>query len=102
MILFGIFSPPATGSTAGVNMWGDLKAPNRSTPAGTIAAILVGMAVYVSLAVFFAAKVPQDALVNNGDVLLEVTIYTIDPDRGPEVEALIRAALPHDNTPATA
>lgn len=56
-LLFGIFFPAVTGFTAGVNMSGDLKDPKSAIPRGTIAAVGVGLLVYVSLSVFLAYRV---------------------------------------------
>lgn len=72
-VLFGIFFPAVTGFTAGVNMSGDLRDPKRSLPVGTILAILAGMAVYVSLVVFLAYRVPREALVSDSNVLLRIS-----------------------------
>ena len=56
-LLFGIFFPAVTGFTAGVNMSGDLKDPKSAIPRGTIAAVGVGLVVYVSLSIFLAYRV---------------------------------------------
>ncbi len=63
--LFAIFFPAVTGFTAGVNMSGDLKDPRKSIPLGTILAIVAGMIVYVSLAIFFATKIGVNELIND-------------------------------------
>lgn len=75
MVLFGIFFPAVTGFEAGVSMSGDLKDPKRSIPLGTIAAITVGLLVYIGLAVFFAYRVSSDALINNSNILLELSFF---------------------------
>ncbi len=56
-LLFGIFFPAVTGFTAGVNMSGDLKDPKRAIPIGTIAAVAVGLIVYIALSVFLAFRI---------------------------------------------
>ncbi|MCA9621325.1 MAG: mechanosensitive ion channel [Myxococcales bacterium] len=67
----------------------------------TLAELKAAIRLHAMLAHFAAvSRAPEFVVADDGE--LEVTIYTIDPDRGPEVEALIRAALPHDKTPATA
>ncbi len=53
-ILFALFFPAVTGFTQGVSMSGDLKDPGKSLPAGTFAAVILSIAVYVSVAVVFA------------------------------------------------
>lgn len=74
-VIFGIFFPAVTGFTAGVNMSGDLKDPKKAIPGGTIAAILVGLIVYVGLAWYLAANVPRQALIDDPEVLLKVAYF---------------------------
>ena len=71
--LFGIFFPAVTGFTAGVNMSGDLKDPNRAIPRGTMGAIVVGLLVYVSLAVYLALRIPREHLMDT-TVLLKAAL----------------------------
>ena len=60
-IVFAICFPAFTGMTAGVGLSGDLKDPRRSIPLGTISAALVGMLVYVlvALKLYYSAS-PAD------------------------------------------
>ncbi|MCB1177137.1 MAG: amino acid permease, partial [Leptospiraceae bacterium] len=74
-ILFSIFFPAVTGFEAGVSMSGDLEDPKKSIPFGTIFAIIVGLVVYIGLAVFFAYKVDPNELANNPGVLQKLTYY---------------------------
>jgi amino acid transporter len=74
-VLFGVFFPAVTGFTAGVNMSGDLRDPKKSIPRGTMAAIAVGLVVYVALAVFLAWRVPAHQLVRDQDLLLHVALF---------------------------
>ncbi len=72
MLLFGIFFPAVTGFEAGVSMSGDLKDPKKSIPAGTIAAIIVGLLVYIALAFFFSFTVDKAALADP-QILLKIS-----------------------------
>ena len=73
MVLFGIFFPAVTGFEAGVSMSGDLKNPKGSIPLGSITAIIVGLLVYLGLAVFFASTVHAEILSNDPQVLLKIS-----------------------------
>ncbi|MGB5849326.1 MAG: hypothetical protein WBH40_12610 [Ignavibacteriaceae bacterium] len=73
ILLFGIFFPAVTGFEAGVSMSGDLENPKRSIPRGTLAAILVGLAVYIFLVFYFSYTVSPDLLVNDPNVLLKIS-----------------------------
>lgn len=73
--LFAIFFPAVTGFEAGVSMSGDLADPRRSIPSGTLAAIGVGLVVYIGLAVLFAYRVPAEALAGDPSVLLNVSVW---------------------------
>ncbi|MBM3790245.1 MAG: amino acid permease, partial [Acidobacteria bacterium] len=75
MVLFGIFFPAVTGFEAGVSMSGDLRDPKKSIPGGTLSAIVVGLLVYVGLPFFFSFRVEPDALVNNPNVLLDLSFF---------------------------
>lgn len=75
VVLFAIYFPAVTGFEAGVSMSGDLKDPKRSIPIGTITAILVGLVVYVTMAVFFAYRVDAKDLVDNPNILLEISFF---------------------------
>ena len=72
ILLFAVFFPAVTGFEAGVSMSGDLQDPKKSIPVGTIAAISLGLIVYIGLAAFFAFRVNSDQLVNNPNVLLDL------------------------------
>jgi amino acid transporter len=61
-ILFAVFFPAVTGFTAGVAMSGDLKDPRRAIPRGTMAAILVGLVVYLAIPIYFSLTVDSEVL----------------------------------------
>ena len=73
--LFGIFFPAVTGFEAGVSMSGDLKNPKKSIPMGTIAAIVVGLVVYMGLAVFLALRIDGAELSSNLSILEQTSIF---------------------------
>uniref|UniRef100_A0A0R3S2I3 Solute carrier family 12 member 6 n=1 Tax=Elaeophora elaphi TaxID=1147741 RepID=A0A0R3S2I3_9BILA len=56
-VLLAIYFPAVTGILTGANMSGDLKGPNFSIPAGTIAAQLTTSFIYFSLALVFGATI---------------------------------------------
>ncbi|MEM6960634.1 MAG: hypothetical protein AAF550_02690, partial [Myxococcota bacterium] len=72
-VLFGIFFPAVTGFTAGVNMSGDLRDPKSALPTGTMAAIAVGFAVYVVLAVYLAFHVEREVLISDAESLQSIS-----------------------------
>lgn len=71
--LFAIFFPAVTGFEAGVSMSGDLKDPRKNIPVGTIAAVLTGLVVYIGLAFFFSHRVGRDLLVNDPNILFNIS-----------------------------
>lgn len=73
-LVFGVFFPAVTGFTAGVNMSGDLRDPRRALPRGTLAAIMTGLVVYVSLAIFVAKNATPEELVSNTEMLQDLAI----------------------------
>ncbi|MCF8365564.1 MAG: hypothetical protein K9H16_07275 [Bacteroidales bacterium] len=75
MVLFGIFFPAVTGFEAGVSMSGDLKDPKKSIPRGTIAAIGLGLVVYLALIFFLSNTVDADVLANDSAVLLKISRF---------------------------
>jgi len=75
ILLFGIFFPAVTGFEAGVSMSGDLENPKRAIPYGTIIAIGLGLIVYIGFAIFLSSSVSADQLVNNPNILLEISFF---------------------------
>ncbi|MFH2006718.1 MAG: Na-K-Cl cotransporter [bacterium] len=66
--VFAVFFPAVTGITAGISMSGDLRDPRRAIPRGTMAAIFVGMAIYMTIPVFLALK--ADTATLRADMLI--------------------------------
>jgi amino acid transporter len=63
-VVFAVFFPAVTGIEAGIAMSGDLKKPSVSLPRGTIAAVLTGYVVYMTIPFF------MDHHIKDRDVLL--------------------------------
>ncbi len=74
--VFAIFFPAVTGFTAGVAMSGDLKDPKKSIPMGTMAAIAVGLVVYIALAVFLANTIDGQALREDTNILAKIALFS--------------------------
>ncbi len=70
--VFAIFFPAVTGFTAGIAMSGDLKDPKKAIPFGTMSAIIVGLLVYVGLAVFIALMIDPEILKKDNNILLKI------------------------------
>ncbi|MDA0989750.1 MAG: amino acid permease [Verrucomicrobia bacterium] len=78
-VMFALFFPAVTGIMAGANLSGDLKAPDRSIPVGTLAAIAVTGAIYIGLALllssaFTQAELKADLLIMKSGALVPVLI----------------------------
>ena len=67
-MVFAVFFPAVTGITAGISMSGDLRNPRKAIPRGTMAAIFVGLAVYLILPVLLALK--ADTATLRSDMLI--------------------------------
>lgn len=74
--VFAIFFPAVTGFTAGVALSGDLRDPKKSIPIGTMAAIGVGLVVYISLAVFLSSNVDSTALMEDTNILAKIALFS--------------------------
>ncbi len=66
--VFAVFFPAVTGIMAGVGMSGDLRNPRKDLPRGTLAAIAVGLIVYLVLPIWFAMNVRPEALIGQTDI----------------------------------
>jgi amino acid transporter len=76
IVIFAIFFPAVTGFTAGVAMSGDLKSPKSSIPFGTLAAIAVGLVVYIGLALLFGLYVDRDLLIQDSNFLVKIAWFS--------------------------
>ncbi len=69
-VVFAVFFPAVTGIMAGLSMSGDLADPGHSIPRGSVAATLVGFAVYLAVPVLLyysadSASLIEDSLIWN-------------------------------------
>ena len=73
--VFAIIFPAFTGMTAGVGLSGDLRDPKKSIPTGTLAATIVGMIIYVFIALKLAYSASPDDLVNDQLVMSKIAYW---------------------------
>lgn len=74
-VVFAIFFPAVTGFTAGVAMSGDLRNPKGDIPKGTILSIVVGLIIYISLAVAIAFYIDPKYLLNDYNILSKIAWF---------------------------
>ena len=72
--VFAVFFPAATGIMAGVNMSGELATPRKSITTGTLAAIAIGLAIYLSLSFWLAGGADRAELLDNFLVVVDVSL----------------------------
>ena len=68
--VFAVFFPAVTGILSGVGMSGDLKNPGKSIPLGTLAAVITGYIVYMSVPVFLAKFVSDPDILKTDTMIL--------------------------------
>ncbi len=68
--VFTIIFPAFTGIIAGLGLSGDLEEPGKSIPVGTLAATLVGMAIYIMVAFKMAFSLPPEILVDKDRLVM--------------------------------
>ena len=68
--VFAVFFPAVTGILSGVGMSGDLKNPGRSIPLGTLAAVLTGYAVYMSVPICLSRFVSDPDVLKTDTMIL--------------------------------
>ncbi len=73
--VFTIIFPAFTGIAAGLGLSGDLKDPKKSIPRGTIWATVVGIIIYVCVALKLFYSAPLGALANNQMVMSDIAIW---------------------------
>ncbi|HEX5051767.1 MAG TPA: amino acid permease, partial [Planctomycetota bacterium] len=72
-----LFFPAVTGIMAGANMSGDLANPSRSIPRGTLAAVLVTGAIYLSQAVLLGTARPANELVGDNLIIKQIAVWPL-------------------------
>ncbi|KAI9016999.1 amino acid permease-domain-containing protein [Gaertneriomyces semiglobifer] len=72
--VFSIVFPACTGILAGASMSGDLRAPSRSIPRGTIGALSFTYVSYICLAILVAGSVDRQTLHSDLSILQDVAV----------------------------
>ena len=75
-IVFATCFPAFTGMIAGLGLSGDLKNPQKSIPLGTIGATLVGMFIYVLVAVKLAQRATPEALAEDYFIMAKISLWS--------------------------
>ncbi|MEM9569179.1 MAG: amino acid permease, partial [Cyanobacteria bacterium P01_E01_bin.34] len=84
--VFAVFFPAVTGIMAGVSMSGDLKAPSKSIPIGTLAAIATGYVIYMAIPLFLARRADAASLVADPFIMQRTALF------GPAIVAGVMGA----------
>ena len=71
---FAVFFPATAGIFAGASMSGDLKAPNRSIPKGTLSALLVTFLFYFTVILCLGSSVTRETLYRDINVLQNINM----------------------------
>ena len=74
-LVFAIIFPAFTGVTAGVGLSGDLKRPRRSIPLGTLSAAVVGMVVYLAIALKLATSASPADLASDQLIMSRIALW---------------------------
>ncbi len=73
--VFAIIFPAFTGITAGVGLSGDLRDPKKSIPLGTLAATVVGMILYIFIALKLTTSASADDLINDQLIMSKIALW---------------------------
>lgn len=73
--VFAICFPAFTGMAAGVGLSGDLKDPRKSIPIGTMAATIIGMLIYIGVAVKLSLSASPEELASGEMVMSKIALW---------------------------
>ncbi len=73
--LFAVFFPASTGIMVGASMSGNLKNPRKSIPVGTLAAWVVSLVAYISIAVWYSYIAQPGELMTNLTVSVDKSFW---------------------------
>lgn len=73
--VFAIVFPAFTGMTAGVGLSGDLKAPSKSIPLGTMTATTMGMIIYVFIAYKLSSSASPESLSEDQLIMSKIALW---------------------------
>lgn len=73
--VFAIIFPAFTGMTAGVGLSGDLKDPKTAIPWGTLSATIIGMIIYVFIALKLIYSASPEDLVNDQLIMSKIALW---------------------------
>lgn len=69
--VFAVFFPAVTGIGAGVAMSGELKNPKKNLPWGIMAAVSLGLVIYIVSAIWYSGLAESELLVKDNMILVE-------------------------------
>lgn len=73
--VFTIVFPAFTGLAAGLGLSGDLRQPEKAIPQGTIWATVVGLVIYIAVAIKFVLSVSPEQMVGSELIMSDIAIW---------------------------
>lgn len=74
-LVFAVFFPAVTGIMAGLSMSGDLAAPSRSIPRGSVAATLAGFLIYLTVPVLLYFSADPASLIEDPLIWNRIALF---------------------------